>query len=123
MSVGDVSGLGTAHSGCVWSAKCLFGRCPWGKCKSGMCPGIILERITNCLQNNETSNMNSSSLHFPKSNGQIKRAIQTINKALKKAFKSNGNSYLAVLPLRTSPGPDTNTPSATSLNNRTIRKI
>ena len=39
---------------------------------------------------------NSSSPHYPKSNGQIKRTIQTIKKILKKAFKSNDGPSLAL---------------------------
>ena len=58
---------------------------------------------------------NSSSPHYPKSNGQIERTIQTIKKTLKKAFKSNDDTYLALSALRTSPGPNNNTPPATLL--------
>ena len=61
MSVGDVSGRGSARRRCVWSGKCpsemclvgevsvgdvsgrgcvWLGKCLSGKCPSGMCPGI-----------------------------------------------------------------------------------
>ena len=51
----------------------------------------------------------SSSPHYPKSNGQIKRMIQKMKKTLKKAFKFNDDPYLALLALQTSPGPNKNT--------------
>ena len=65
----------------------------------------------------------SSSPHYPKSNGQIERTIQTIKKTLKKTFKSNDDSYLVLVALRTSPGLNSNTPSATLLYSRPIRTI
>ena len=65
----------------------------------------------------------SPSPHYPKSNGQVKRTIKTIKKTLKKAFKSKEEPYLAPLALRTSPGPDNNTPPATFLYSRPIRTI
>ena len=52
----------------------------------------------------------SSSPHFPKSNGQIERTTQTITKTVKKAFKSNNDPFLAPLALQTSPGPNNNKP-------------
>ena len=64
-----------------------------------------------------------STPHYSKSNGQIKQTIQTIKKTLKKAFKSNEDLYLALLALRTSPGPNNNTPPATLLYRRPIRTI
>ena len=36
-----------------------------------------------------------SSPHYPKSNGQIERTIETIKKTLKKVFKFNDDPYLA----------------------------
>ena len=65
----------------------------------------------------------SSSPHYPKSNRQVERTIHTIKETLKKAFKSNEDPYLALLALRTSPGPNNNTPSATLLYSRPIRTI
>ena len=54
----------------------------------------IMEKITNCLQNNSTLNMTHQVL-ITKSNEQIERTIPTIKKTLKKKwFKSNGDSYL-----------------------------
>ena len=65
----------------------------------------------------------SSSPHYPKSNGQIQRTIQMIKKTLKTTFKSNDDPYLAFLALGTSPGPKNNTPPVTLLYNRPIRTI
>ena len=64
-----------------------------------------------------------SSPRYPKSNGQIERTIQTIKKTLKKVIKSNEDPYLALLALRTSAGPNNNTPPATLFYNRTIRTL
>ena len=64
-----------------------------------------------------------SNLYYLKSNGQIEQTIQTIKTPLKKAFKSNGDSYLALLDPRKWPGPNNNTPSATLLYRRPIRTI
>ena len=39
--------------------------------------------------------------------------MQTIKKNIKKALKGNDDPYLALLAIRTSPGPKNNTPPAT----------
>ena len=41
------------------------------------------------------------SLEFPKSNGFLERAIQTVNKMLRKYREDNSDPYLAMLALRT----------------------
>ena len=65
----------------------------------------------------------TSSPHYCKSNGQIERAIQTIKKSIKKASKRSDDPYLALLTVRTAPGPENNTPPATLFYNRTIRTL
>ena len=65
----------------------------------------------------------TSNLDYPKSNRQIERTIQTIKKSIKKALKGNNDPYLALLALRTSPGPENNTPPGTLLYNHTIRTL
>ena len=63
----------------------------------------------------------TSSPHYPKSNGQIERTIQTIKKNIKKALIND--TYLELLAVRTAPGPENNTPPVTLLYNRTITSI
>ena len=63
----------------------------------------------------------TSSPHFPISNGQVERTIQTIKKTLKKAFRTNEDPYLALLAIRTSSGPENNTQPSTLFYNRPIR--
>ena len=58
----------------------------------------------------------TSNPHYPKSNGQIERAIQTIKKSIKKHMKDNADPYLALLAIHTSTGPENNTPAATYSN-------
>ena len=65
----------------------------------------------------------TSSPHYPKSNGQVERTIQTIKKTLKKAFRTNEDPYLALLAIRTSSGPENNTPPSTLFYNRPIRTL
>ena len=65
----------------------------------------------------------TSSLHYPKSNGQIEKTIQTIKKSIKKALKGNNDPHLALLAIRTSPDPKNNTPPATLFCNHTIRTL
>ena len=65
----------------------------------------------------------TSSPHYHKGNRQTKRTIQTIKKSIKKALKGNDDPYLALLVVRTSPGPENNTPSVTLFYNRTIRTL
>ena len=66
----------------------------------------------------------SSSPHFPKSNGQIEQTTQTIKKTVKKAFKSNNDPFLALLALQTSPGLNNNKPPHfLKIHRSIIRKI
>ena len=62
-----------------------------------------------------------SSPHYLKSNGQIKRAIQTIKKNIKKSLKGCEESYLALLAIQTSPGLGNNTPPDILFYNHTLR--
>ena len=66
----------------------------------------------------------SSCPHYSKSNGQIERTTQTIEKTVKKAFKSNNDPFLALLALQTSPGPNNNKPPHfLKIHRSVIRKI
>ena len=55
----------------------------------------------------------TSSPHYPKSNGLVERTVQTVKKALKKAFRTHEDPYLALLSLKVAPGPY-NAPSPAS---------
>ena len=48
----------------------------------------------------------TSSPHFPQSNGLVERTIQTVKRTLKKAHESGQDVYLALLALNTTPSPD-----------------
>ena len=67
-------------------------------------------------QNNETLNMSPQVHTIPKVMNKSK--VQ-----FKKALKDNDDPYLALLAVRTSSGPENNTPSATLFQNRTIRTL
>ena len=61
-----------------------------------------------------------SSPHFPKSNGLAERYVQTVKRALKKAFVGNEDPYLALLNLNTLPKIDGYSPLQL-MTNRTVR--
>ena len=63
----------------------------------------------------------TSSSHFPESNGQVEHTIQVVKQTLKKAFKYNDDPYLALLATRVSPGPYNNIPPAVLFFNHPIR--
>ena len=65
----------------------------------------------------------TSSPRYPKSNEQIERTIQTIKKSIKKALKGHDDPYIALLAVRTSTGPENNTPPATLFYNRVIKTL
>ena len=44
-----------------------------------------------------------SSPHYPQSNGQVERTIQTVKRALRKALESGEDPYLALLTINTTP--------------------
>ena len=63
----------------------------------------------------------TTSPNYPQANGLVERNIQTIKRILKKAFKSNQDSYLAMLALRTTPLKDKSPAPAQKLMKRTLR--
>ena len=63
----------------------------------------------------------TSSPHYPESNGQVERTIQTVKKVLHKALTNDECPYLALLSLKTSSGPYNSTAPATLMFNRKIR--
>ena len=65
----------------------------------------------------------TSSPRYPKSNEQIERTIQAIKKSIKKGLKGHDDPYLALLAVRTSTGPENNTPPATLFYNRVIKTL
>ena len=44
-----------------------------------------------------------SSPHYPQSNGQVERTVQTVKKALKKSFETGEDPYLALLSINSTP--------------------
>ena len=60
--------------------------------------------------------LTTSSPHYSKSNGQIKRTIE-------RTLKGNNDPYLALLAARISPSPENKTPPATLFCNRKIRTL
>lgn len=44
-----------------------------------------------------------SSPHYPQSNGQVERTVQTVKKALKKSFETGEDPYLALLSMNSTP--------------------
>ena len=65
----------------------------------------------------------TSSPKYPQSNGKVERTIQTIKKSLRKAFENKDDPYLALLSLRTNPGPHNTLPPATKFFTRPIRNL
>ena len=63
---------------------------------------------------------NTSSPHFPQSNGLGERKIQTVKRTLKKVQESDQDVHLALLTLNTTPSPDGKSP-AFKLFNRNPR--
>ena len=53
----------------------------------------------------------TSSPHFPQSNGLVERTIQTVKKSLKKAEESRSDVYLSMLVLNTTPNSDGHSPA------------
>ena len=53
----------------------------------------------------------TSSPHYPQSNGLVERKIQTVKKTLKKAFKSDEDLYLALLALNSTVSSDGTSPA------------
>ena len=62
----------------------------------------------------------SSSPHFPQSNGMVECTVQTIKKSLKKVHEANEDVYLALLALNSTPSQDGTSPTY-KLFNRQIR--
>ena len=58
----------------------------------------------------------SSSPEFPKSNGFVKRHIQTVKNVLNKTSESGGDPYLALLALNTTPDANGNSPASRMFN-------
>ena len=58
----------------------------------------------------------TSSPHFPQSNGLVERTIQTVKRTLKKAHESGQDVYLALLALNTTPSPDGKSPAFKMFN-------
>lgn len=63
----------------------------------------------------------TSSPHYPRSNGQAERCIQTVKNLLKKAEESNGDPNIALLEYRNSPIDGVDLSPAQLLMNRTLR--
>ena len=63
---------------------------------------------------------NSSSPHYPKSNGLAERTVQTVKRLMKKAFISNEDPYLALLNLNSTPKKNGLSPMQLMFN-RTVR--
>ena len=53
----------------------------------------------------------SSSPHFPQSNGMVECTVQAIKKTLKKAHEVNEDVYLALLALNSTPSQDGTSPA------------
>ena len=97
----------------------------------------LLQMSTSSLQNHGTFDHNdTSSPHFPQSNGLAERTVWTVKRTLKKAHKSGQDIHLALLVLNTTPSrdglspafkmfnrnPRTTLPSAIPNNHRYIAK-
>ena len=52
-----------------------------------------------------------SSPYFPQSNGLVERKIQTVKRTIKKVYESDGDIYLAILALNTTPDEENVSPS------------
>ena len=59
---------------------------------------------------------NTSSPHFPQSNGLVERKIQTVKRTLKKAQESGHDVHLALLTLTTTPSHDGKSPAFMLVN-------
>jgi transposase InsO family protein len=65
---------------------------------------------------------NPSSPHYPQSNGQAERFVQTIKATLRKACEGQEDPYLALLAINTTPGSNGKSP-AQILYNRPVRTL
>ena len=65
----------------------------------------------------------SSSPHYPESNGLVKRTIQTVKRTLTKSFEDNQDPYLALLALKICSGPYDSLSPGTVMFNRPLRTI
>lgn len=52
-----------------------------------------------------------SSPHYPQSNGQVERTVQTVKRALRKALESGEDPYLALLTINTTPDASGSSPA------------
>ena len=65
---------------------------------------------------------NRSSPHYPQSNGQAERFVQTVKNTLLKACEGQDDPYLALLAINTTPGVDGRSP-AEKMFNRAVRTL
>jgi hypothetical protein len=64
-----------------------------------------------------------SSPHYPQSNGQVERTVQTVKRALRKALESGEDPYLALLTINTTPDASGTSPAEKLFRRNTRSQI